>query len=233
MKLGEPGHSADWNRRYDTKNTVAPFSFTYGGKSSSDFLASWKRSSGPLKQNEHGTSRTMTYADPDGGLEVRWEGKEYTEYDTVEWTLYFKNTGRNDTPILENIQALDTTFHRKPGSEYVLHRIRGDVGSPKSYEPLEHPLDRVEKHSWIAWQFHRPDLGRGMAQAFRREDSSFFGVSLKLKKLVPDARYEVTEFASGRTTRATGRELMDKGHPVEIDERPGAAMIAYKRIDES
>ena len=55
----------------------------------------------------------MLYTDPDTGLQVRWEGVEYPQFKTVEWTLYFKNTGRPDTPILADIQALDTHFQRR------------------------------------------------------------------------------------------------------------------------
>ena len=44
----------------------------------------------------------------------------------MEWTLFFKNTGKADTPILSEILALDTRLSRTANGEFVLHRIKGD-----------------------------------------------------------------------------------------------------------
>ena len=79
----------------------------------------------------------MLYVDSDTGLEVRWQGIEYPRFKTVEWTLLFKNAGSSDTPILADIQALDTHFQRRRNSsEFMLHYNRGDTCAPNSYEPL-------------------------------------------------------------------------------------------------
>jgi alpha-galactosidase len=60
---------------------------------------------------------------------------EYADYPVIEWTVYFKNTGTGDTPILEGIQGLDTWFERDAASEFVLHGIKGDSCTADSYEP--------------------------------------------------------------------------------------------------
>jgi hypothetical protein len=44
----------------------------------------------------------------------------------VEWTLYFKNLGDKDSPILTDIQAIDVQLERKPATgsdkdEFLLH----------------------------------------------------------------------------------------------------------------
>ncbi len=44
--------------------------------------------------------------------------------------LWFKNTGKADTPILENIQGLDTVFTRGAGGESVLLRFRHPTAAP-------------------------------------------------------------------------------------------------------
>ena len=49
----------------------------------------------------------------------------------------FKNTGRADTPILENLQALDAMFERGAEGEFVLHGNKGDWCVPQSYEPYQ------------------------------------------------------------------------------------------------
>ena len=45
---------------------------------------------------------------------------------------------------------------------------------------------------WIAWQFDRPDLGEGMVQVFRRQESIYESARLHLCGLQPDARYTLT-----------------------------------------
>ncbi len=87
-----------------------PFSFVYGGKSSADMLGKWKVKKETRKLDKLRTGQTITYNDTDTGLSVRLEAVTYSDFPTVEWTLYFKNTGKEDTSILENIQALDSTF---------------------------------------------------------------------------------------------------------------------------
>jgi len=67
-------------------------------------------------------------------------GIEYLDFPTVEWTLYFKNTGAADSPILSEIQAVDTRFERNDGGEFVLHHHTGDLCTPDSYEPHAEPL---------------------------------------------------------------------------------------------
>ena len=111
------------------------FSFIYGGRPSGELLPNWKleRASRPLDaaRKEH----TLLYLDPATGLQVRCVGVEYLDFPTVEWTVYFKNTGTADTPILSDIQALDTRFERDDAGEFTLHSNTGDLCVPNSYEP--------------------------------------------------------------------------------------------------
>jgi alpha-galactosidase len=84
--------------------------------------------------------------------------------------------------------------------------------------------------AWAAWQFDRPDLGEGMAQFFRRQDCPFATMEgAKLQGLNPGATYEVEAVDSGKTWRATGRELMEEGFNLTIADRPGSALLIYKQ----
>ncbi len=53
----------------------------------------------------------------------------------VEWTLTFQNTGDKETPILEDVQALDLSLTRPAQGEFVLHGIKGDFCTADSFEP--------------------------------------------------------------------------------------------------
>ena len=117
-------------------STDLPFSFTYDGKPSSDLLKNWKLDRKTEKIDDQRTRRTTTYTDPRTGLEVRWVAVEYADFPTVEWTVYFKNAGSVDTPVLSDIRALDTRFERGGKSEFVLHHQKGTFVRADDYEPL-------------------------------------------------------------------------------------------------
>jgi hypothetical protein len=72
-------------------------------------------------------------------------------------------------------------------------------------------------------------MGEGMVQAFRRSESGSKAIQLKLRGLDPDVVYTLKNFDVIGTTEMTGRELMDGGLPVVVKDRPGAAIVVYKK----
>jgi alpha-galactosidase len=118
------------------KTSALPFSFLYGGRRSADLLKGWKYERGSKNLDEQRTEHTLTWSDSSTGLSVRCVGVEYHDFPTVEWTLYFKNTGGVDTPILEDIQALDTRLARGEKGEFILHHNVGSPAAPNDYQPL-------------------------------------------------------------------------------------------------
>ncbi|MBN2296534.1 MAG: hypothetical protein JXM70_29165, partial [Pirellulales bacterium] len=84
-----------------------PFSFFYDGKSSAELLKTWKCENTEKKLDDNRTQHTLTWTDTKTGLEVRCVAVKYNDFPIVEWTIYFKNTGNVDTPIIKDIQALD------------------------------------------------------------------------------------------------------------------------------
>ncbi|MEI2724450.1 MAG: alpha-galactosidase [Verrucomicrobiota bacterium] len=130
-------------------STDLPFSFSYGGQLSAALLPQWELNRRAQKLDDQRTKRTMTWADPKTKLVLRWEAIEYHDFPTVEWTLYFKNNGAMDTPIIADLQALDTRFERKQDEVYARFAAPGEfvlnhnVGSPcaaNDYQPLRTSL---------------------------------------------------------------------------------------------
>ena len=102
------------------------FSFTYGSKSSAELLPKWKRDRSSRKLDAQRTERRIVWTDPQTGLEVRCVGVEYSDFQAVEWTVYFKNNGKVNSPILEDIQAINVDFKRDKEGEFILHGTKGD-----------------------------------------------------------------------------------------------------------
>ncbi len=126
-----------------------PFSFAYGGKSFAELLPSLAKDTAVVQLDASRRRHELRYRDTETGLEVRCVAIEYLDFPTVEWTLYFKNTGAKDTPIISDIQALDTRFSRlanevyarfaRPG-EFILHHHTGSICTQHDYEPHQSVL---------------------------------------------------------------------------------------------
>lgn len=137
LTAGGPDMAGHWKEQLDWENTPEPFSFEYDGKPSREVLKRCRRTSERRQDARRQTVHSVRYDDPDTGLQVRWEGIEYPQFKTVEWTLYFKNTGSSDSPLLSDIQALDLRLDRRRKSdEFVLHHSCGDTCTADAYKPL-------------------------------------------------------------------------------------------------
>ena len=124
--------------RYDFEPTSdPPFSFEYGGKSSRELLKNWNPVYTKQKIDDTKTERTVTWTDPETGLQVCCVATEYVHFPTIEWILYFKNTGTTETPILQKIQSMDTLFPQKGNREHTLHYAIGSPCTPEDFKPLK------------------------------------------------------------------------------------------------
>lgn len=124
------------------------FSFNYGGAASDTLLPAWGIARDKQKLDDSRTRHTLTYTDPQTGLELRCEGVEYHDFPVVEWTLYFRNTGPADTPVLSDILAMDALFPCSPSAGRRLHHNKGDDCTDSSYEPR---LDALEAGADLAF----------------------------------------------------------------------------------
>ncbi len=114
-----------------------PFSFRYDGRPSSGLLREWvlKRESRKIDVNR--TAHTLTWSHPSTSLTVRAAAVEYHDFPALEWTLFFTNTGKSRTGMIEDIQAVDTSFARGGGGEFLLHHGLGSRTKPDDYMPIE------------------------------------------------------------------------------------------------
>ncbi|HUU21221.1 MAG TPA: alpha-galactosidase [Phycisphaerae bacterium] len=86
-----------------------PFSFLYGGRPSADVLAAWTVTR-EARELADGEQRQVTWHDEETGLECVLEMRTFAGFPAVEWVLRFRNTGAEDTPVLEDVRPLDMTW---------------------------------------------------------------------------------------------------------------------------
>lgn len=91
-------------------NAQLPFSFAYNRQGSSTLLKAWPKKIETKQLDDIRTEHIVSWTDPKTGLQVRLSALEFADSPVVEWTAYFKNDSKVDAPILEYVQALDTSF---------------------------------------------------------------------------------------------------------------------------
>jgi alpha-galactosidase len=112
-----------------------PFSLIYDGNPSSGFFSEWSRESSIEQTDECSETHTISYSDSATGLKIRAEMIRYKDFPAVEWVLYFKNTGCSDTPILEDIRALDLSIPGGREQECLLRYAKGSSCGPEDFAP--------------------------------------------------------------------------------------------------
>ncbi|MEM2687731.1 MAG: hypothetical protein QW796_05230, partial [Thermoproteota archaeon] len=132
--VGEMAKAHEWVDAKLIRASEHFFSFSYGGQSSEKLLASWKLERETSVPSGGKREHCLTYTDVETGLRLKCTATEYSEFPAVEWVLYFKNMGKDSTPIMENILPLDLTLNCK--DDPILHYSRGALCSPSDFEPL-------------------------------------------------------------------------------------------------
>ncbi|MHB1293582.1 MAG: alpha-galactosidase [Anaerolineae bacterium] len=118
-----------------------PLSFRYGEAPSADLIASWDGVWSELPSAPDTTRRAWTLTDPKSGLQCRCEVTTFAHHPAVEWVCYLKNTGSTDTPILEDIQALELAIPVGAGQVCHVHHAKGSTSQADDFQPQETPLN--------------------------------------------------------------------------------------------
>lgn len=140
-----------------------------------------------------------------------------TPYDFYSCMVPFVN-------LLWDVRAKDVDF------DLQRRLLRNFRSAAKYYAGDYYPLSAysLAEDQWMAWQFHLPQSGAGMVQAFRRIDSPYLACQYRLRGLSPDAQYQYWQIDSPESrSSVTGRELLEQGLQVVINDRPGATIILY------
>ena len=135
--------------------TAAPFSFQYGGETSSTLLGQWQLDQGEPEVNSGRAFRALVWSDPATGLRVTWEVTRFVDFPALEWVLRFENTSSENTPILEDIQALDIRLNSPQRDQpYVVHGVLGGRSKQDDMAPFSRAL-----LPYGSWATRRMELG--------------------------------------------------------------------------
>jgi alpha-galactosidase len=162
----------NWEQRYDPTGATCPFSFVYGGRSSRELLKDWRFEAEQKKLDEDRISHVLTWLDPQTGLEVLWKALEYTDSESIEWTIYLRNTAAAETPIIEDIKALNTDVRKVNDRQYILRHWRGTLVKPEDFAPSSTVLEAGRELSFRPsgtrltgtageWPYYNLDAGDG------------------------------------------------------------------------
>ena len=97
-----------WIERHFTKNALPPFSFCYDGKPSGTFLKKWEFSRTSAETSADGEIlRSFFWTDNATGLQVECKVKNFSDFNAMEWVLYFRNIGSKDCGQISDVKAAD------------------------------------------------------------------------------------------------------------------------------
>ncbi|MCE9616036.1 MAG: alpha-galactosidase [Lentisphaerae bacterium] len=120
-------------------NPRLPFSFRSLGEDSHDRMTNWpcrvNDASGPLAE-----TRILRFEDPATHLEVRFDVTRYRDYPAVEWVVHLRNNGATNTPILEDIAAIDYRLLVPKDQWCRVHTARGSAAMENDFEPLVYDM---------------------------------------------------------------------------------------------
>ena len=163
--------SRTWVGRFFSGAADLPISFVLDGKAVGGIPEEWQPVSTRRRIDANICETIYEGNDPGTGLNVRVECTEYRDYPVVEWVAWFTNKGREPTPVISDILAMDGAFK---GPSPVVYHCNGDFCSEKGYTPEETPLHAGEKLE-VA-----PNGGRPCDGAFPYYRVTFEGCGLSM-----------------------------------------------------
>ncbi|HOD50941.1 MAG TPA: alpha-galactosidase [Candidatus Hydrogenedentes bacterium] len=213
----EMAEARAWLERwFDSAEPRPPFSFTYGGAGSPELLADW-RLEHTQEILEGRQVRRLVWSNA-AGFQVHCEAVSYANYPAIDWLVSFQNAGSADTPILENVRALDVSVPIGAGAAAVIHHARGSDCAYTDFAPL---ADTLAPGGSLALNSHGRGGDRGglpsvEAMPFFNVETADSGILFALGWSAPwEARFEQTapnELALQAGTEPIRAKLMPGEH---------------------
>jgi len=122
--------SRKWAGRFINTPSALPVSFSLDGKPIAGIPDAWQPAATVRRINANILEKVFEGYEPCTGLNIRVECLEYFDFPVVEWTAWFTNKGKQPTPVISDLLALDGTF---PGASPALWHCNGDGGKEAGF----------------------------------------------------------------------------------------------------
>ena len=150
-----------WISNSFAKGKTPPFSFSYDGKKSEDFISTWSYSSKILPSDEPNIVKyRFSYESKQLGLRVDCDVDGYTDFDAVKWVLHFTNIGSQNSKTLKDVKAIDIDLKYANEGVFNLHYAEGNHISKADFHPRTRVMEIGENYQ-IA-----PEGGRSSEVSF-------------------------------------------------------------------
>jgi len=105
-----------------------PCSFRYDGRDSDAFIDQWEKkveNSPSVVEGNPVTEYRVVYRDPRTKLDCKITARVFPDFSALDWVMEFTNGGTSDTPIIEDVHAIDWVWDTMQTSTPVLHQAKG------------------------------------------------------------------------------------------------------------
>lgn len=142
-QLGKQVDISKWISTQFGKGKTPPFSFVYGERPSDEVIRGWEYTWAEVAGARADViERQVTYRDPKTGFKVRCDIRGFVDFNAVEWTLHFTNESPSNSPILEQVQALDHTLNSPTKGDFSLYKAFGSIGIREDFMVTQVMLPR-------------------------------------------------------------------------------------------
>ena len=190
-------------RRFDIETLKRSIAFFR-----SDYQCNFNEDSETLQTHNAGISRYLPLA----GCTSKTLGDTYAARSSFSpsWGAAFYNA------VFQSMTEEDFKWAKAITDEY--RRIRKYM----SCNFHNHGAENYDTSSWAIWQYHDDKTDSGIVMAFRRKNSPFDNVTLKLKELCSDKKYIYTNLND--FTESEGSDKLK----IELPEKRSSVVFEYK-----
>jgi alpha-galactosidase len=134
-----------WIEKHFSTPAELPFTFNIDGESSKVVLARAKLERTDKDLDQDRKEHSLVFTDEKSKIEIRCVAIEYLDYPAVEWTVYFRNVGQGDSPVISDIRAVAMQLTAPAEKDFCLHNERGSRATPSDFQPHETVLGMAAK----------------------------------------------------------------------------------------
>jgi alpha-galactosidase len=137
LQTGKTVDPEAWINKNFSKGRIPPFSFVYNGKHSDLFIKAWRYKKEKLAPVKGGSNRyRFTYLDKQTNLKIYCDLTAYSVFPAVEWTLNFSNGGSTNTPVIEQVAAINYGLDFQQKGPLNVHHALGSNAAMADFQPL-------------------------------------------------------------------------------------------------